>query len=156
MMDVSIHQEDLAVQRTLLIDLVISMVTEKTASIPIPKTTQAHVQMCSTSCWKDISKRSLEVLVGARKTETDKRLLQRTTQAGTPPSMCQTISNIDAHVKGEQFHESKQSRNPVKEILLKMNLPDHRSVLTDPEDQVMVEMEIPRSSGVNSQPHAHT
>ncbi|GKF81442.1 hypothetical protein Tco_0240044, partial [Tanacetum coccineum] len=23
-------------------------------------------------------------------------------------------------------------------------------------DQVMVEMEIPRSSGVNSQPHAHT
>ncbi|GJR99684.1 hypothetical protein Tco_0316193 [Tanacetum coccineum] len=29
-------------------------------------------------------------------------------------------------------------------------------VLTDPKDQVMVEMEIPRSSGVNSQPHAHT
>ncbi|GKB14690.1 hypothetical protein Tco_0848613 [Tanacetum coccineum] len=27
----------------------------------------------------------------------------------TPPSMCQTISNIDAHVEGEQFHESKQS-----------------------------------------------
>ncbi|GJR19244.1 retrovirus-related pol polyprotein from transposon TNT 1-94 [Tanacetum coccineum] len=32
------------------------------------------------------------------------------TQAGSPPSMCQTISNIDAHVEGEQFHESKQSR----------------------------------------------
>ncbi|GKE63276.1 hypothetical protein Tco_1513643, partial [Tanacetum coccineum] len=31
-----------------------------------------------------------------------------------------------------------------------------RSVLTDLEDQVMVEMEIPRSGGVNSQPHAHT
>ncbi|GJV90601.1 hypothetical protein Tco_1538414 [Tanacetum coccineum] len=28
----------------------------------------------------------------------------------TPPSICQTISNIDAHVEGEQFHESKQSR----------------------------------------------
>ncbi|GJX15970.1 retrovirus-related pol polyprotein from transposon TNT 1-94 [Tanacetum coccineum] len=78
MMDVSIHQEDLDVQRTPLIDLVISMVTEKTASTPTPTTTQAHAQMCSTSCWKDISKRSLEVLVGARKTETDKRLLQRT------------------------------------------------------------------------------
>ncbi|GJS00363.1 hypothetical protein Tco_0316871 [Tanacetum coccineum] len=111
MMDVSIHQEDLDVQRTPLIDLVISMVTEKTASTPTPTTTQAHAQMCSTSCWKDISKRSLEVLVGARKTEMDKRLLQRTTQAGTPPSMCQTISNIDAHVEGEQFHESKQSSN---------------------------------------------
>ncbi|GKD39251.1 hypothetical protein Tco_1259458 [Tanacetum coccineum] len=68
MMDVSIHQEDLAVQRTPLIDLVISIVTKKTASTPTPTTTQAHVQMCSTSCWKDILKRSLEVLVGARKT----------------------------------------------------------------------------------------
>ncbi|GJZ09894.1 hypothetical protein Tco_0544177 [Tanacetum coccineum] len=90
MMDVSIHQEDLAVQRTPLIDLVILMVTEKTKSTTTPTTTQAHVQMCSTSCWKDISKRSLEVLVCARKTEMDKRLFQRT------------------------------------EILLKMNLPDHR------------------------------
>ncbi|GJX29494.1 putative ribonuclease H-like domain-containing protein, partial [Tanacetum coccineum] len=32
------------------------------------------------------------------------------------------------------------------EILLKMNLPDHRSVLTDPEDQAKMEMETPRSS----------
>ncbi|GJW80512.1 hypothetical protein Tco_0144487, partial [Tanacetum coccineum] len=30
--------------------------------------------------------------------------------------------------------------NPVKEILLKLNLPDHRSVLTDPEDQAKMEM----------------
>nr|GEU64363.1 retrovirus-related Pol polyprotein from transposon TNT 1-94 [Tanacetum cinerariifolium] len=30
-----------------------------------------------------------------------------------PPSMCQTISYIDAHVEGEQFHESKQSRYDV-------------------------------------------
>ncbi|GJQ95130.1 hypothetical protein Tco_0006269 [Tanacetum coccineum] len=43
MVDVPIHQEDLAVQRTLLIDPVISMVTEKTASTPTPPTTQAHV-----------------------------------------------------------------------------------------------------------------
>ncbi|GJU67783.1 hypothetical protein Tco_1254042 [Tanacetum coccineum] len=56
MVDVPIHQEDLAVQRTPLIDPVISMVTEKTASTPTPPITQAHVQMCSTSCWKDISR----------------------------------------------------------------------------------------------------
>ncbi|GJY53932.1 hypothetical protein Tco_0445596 [Tanacetum coccineum] len=56
MVDVPIYQEDLAVQRTPLIDPVISMVTKKTASTPIPPTTQAHVQMCSTSCWKDISR----------------------------------------------------------------------------------------------------
>ncbi|GJR56256.1 hypothetical protein Tco_1406777 [Tanacetum coccineum] len=42
MVDVPIHQEDLAVQRTPLIDPVISMVTEKTTSTPTPPTTQAH------------------------------------------------------------------------------------------------------------------
>ncbi|GJV10135.1 reverse transcriptase domain-containing protein [Tanacetum coccineum] len=31
-----------------------------------------------------------------------------------------------------------------------------RSVLTDPEDQAKMEMETPRSSGVNSPPNAHT
>ncbi|GKC02687.1 hypothetical protein Tco_0994297, partial [Tanacetum coccineum] len=41
------------------------------------------------------------------------------------------------------------TRNPVKEILLNLNLPDHRSVLTDPKVQVKMEMEIPRSSRVN-------
>ncbi|GKD98534.1 hypothetical protein Tco_1382431 [Tanacetum coccineum] len=56
MMDVPIHQEDPAVQRTPLIDTVISMVTDKTSSTATPLTTQAQVQMCSTSCWKDISR----------------------------------------------------------------------------------------------------
>ncbi|GJW13457.1 hypothetical protein Tco_0017590, partial [Tanacetum coccineum] len=46
--------------------------------------------------------------------------------------------------------------NKLLEILLKMNLPDHRSVLTDQEDQAKMEMETPRSSGVNSPPNAHT
>ncbi|GJY96668.1 hypothetical protein Tco_0513578 [Tanacetum coccineum] len=45
--------------------------------------------------------------------------------------------------------------NPL-EILLKMNLPDHRSVLTDPEDQAKMKMEIPCSSEVKSLPNAHT
>ncbi|GJW83665.1 protein TIFY 5A [Tanacetum coccineum] len=55
MVDVPIHQEDLAVQRTPLIDPVISMVTEKTASTPTPPTTQAHVQMNpdGSSCWTE-------------------------------------------------------------------------------------------------------
>ncbi|GJV69730.1 hypothetical protein Tco_1485239 [Tanacetum coccineum] len=39
MVDVPIHQEDPAVQRTLLIDTVISMITEKTASTPTPPIT---------------------------------------------------------------------------------------------------------------------
>ncbi|GJT50819.1 hypothetical protein Tco_0976976 [Tanacetum coccineum] len=47
-------------------------------------------------------------------------------------------------------------RRRLPEILLKMNLPDHRSVLTDSEDQAKMEMETPRSGGVNSPPNAHT
>nr|GEW69958.1 retrovirus-related Pol polyprotein from transposon TNT 1-94 [Tanacetum cinerariifolium] len=54
--DVPIHQEDPIVQRTPLIDIVILMVIDKTASTPTPPTTQAQVQMCLTSCWKDSSK----------------------------------------------------------------------------------------------------
>nr|GEU29583.1 hypothetical protein [Tanacetum cinerariifolium] len=50
MVDVPIHQEDPAVQRTPLIDTVILIVTNKTTSTPTPPTTQAQVQMCSTSC----------------------------------------------------------------------------------------------------------
>ncbi|GKE53407.1 hypothetical protein Tco_1488563, partial [Tanacetum coccineum] len=53
MVDVPIHQEDPAVQRTSLIDNVISMVIENTTSTPTPPTTQAQVQMCLTSCPKD-------------------------------------------------------------------------------------------------------
>nr|GEU40779.1 hypothetical protein [Tanacetum cinerariifolium] len=39
--------------------------------------------------------------------------------------------------------------NPVKEILLKLNLPDHMSILTDSKVKEKMEMEIPRSSRVN-------
>ncbi|GJT33575.1 hypothetical protein Tco_0923994 [Tanacetum coccineum] len=63
MVDVPIHQEDPAVQRTPLIHTVISMVIEKTASTPTPPTTQAQVQMCSTSCWKDSSREAWNALL---------------------------------------------------------------------------------------------
>nr|GEU30110.1 retrovirus-related Pol polyprotein from transposon TNT 1-94 [Tanacetum cinerariifolium] len=58
MMDVPIHQEDPTIQRTSLIDTVILLVSEKKTSTPTPLTTQAQVQMCSTSCWKDSSRES--------------------------------------------------------------------------------------------------
>ncbi|GJX10471.1 hypothetical protein Tco_0200330, partial [Tanacetum coccineum] len=61
------------------------------------------------------------------------------------------------NVLAERLHGYKGLKTKQKrEILLKMNLPDHRSVLTDPEDQAKMEMETPRSSGVNSPPNAHT
>ncbi|GJX78337.1 hypothetical protein Tco_0325148 [Tanacetum coccineum] len=36
--------------------------------------------------------------------------------------------------------------NPVKEILLKLNLPDHRSILTDSKEYLKMVMEVPDSS----------
>ncbi|GKD55931.1 retrovirus-related pol polyprotein from transposon TNT 1-94, partial [Tanacetum coccineum] len=63
MVDVPNHQEDPTVQRTLLIDTVILMVTKKTTSIHTPPTTQAQVQMCSTSCWKGSSREAWNALL---------------------------------------------------------------------------------------------
>ncbi|GJR20113.1 hypothetical protein Tco_0968640 [Tanacetum coccineum] len=67
MVDVPIHQEDPTIQRTSLIDTVILMVNEKTASTPTSPTTQAQVQMCSTSCWKDSSRVAWNALLVAEK-----------------------------------------------------------------------------------------
>ncbi|GJT73238.1 hypothetical protein Tco_1032524 [Tanacetum coccineum] len=77
MVDVPIHQEDPTIQRTLLIDTVTSMVTDKTSLTPTPLTTQAQFQMCSTSCWKD-SQENLESFVGGRLRDVDYRLIQGT------------------------------------------------------------------------------
>ncbi|GKA55179.1 hypothetical protein Tco_0754128 [Tanacetum coccineum] len=65
--------------------------------------------------------------------------------------------NLEKLPSGE-YRDGLQIDNMDKmtEIPLKRNLPDYRSVLTDPEDQTKMEMEIPRSSGVNSPPNAHT
>ncbi|GJQ93573.1 hypothetical protein Tco_0004712 [Tanacetum coccineum] len=73
------------------------------------------------------------------------------TQAGTPPSMCQTISNIDAHVEGEQFHESKQSRYNGFDIYITSTLIDFQMVLWRsrrdlPRDNPLVSVEVLRTS----------
>ncbi|GKC91433.1 hypothetical protein Tco_1152082 [Tanacetum coccineum] len=62
--------------------------------------------------------RSLEKFVGGRDYGTDYRLLQRTKDL------------------------ILQAGNHVKEILLKLNLPDHKSVLTDPKIHIKMDMEM--------------
>ncbi|GKE34467.1 hypothetical protein Tco_1453789 [Tanacetum coccineum] len=39
----------------------------------------------------------------------------------------------------ERFNTT--AKNPIKEILLKLNLPDHRSILTDSKSHIKMEME---------------
>ncbi|GKC43034.1 ribonuclease H-like domain-containing protein [Tanacetum coccineum] len=48
-----------------------------------------------------------------------------------------TISTVDSIL---------QAGNPVKEILLKLNLPDHKSVLTDSKIYIKMDMDVPGSS----------
>ncbi|GJZ86165.1 hypothetical protein Tco_0657775 [Tanacetum coccineum] len=63
------------------------------------------------------------------------------TQAGTPPSMCQTISNIDVHVEGEQFHKSKQSS--YKDGKVRNSFPRSRQSRRDlPRDNPLVSIEV--------------
>ncbi|GKE52571.1 hypothetical protein Tco_1487727, partial [Tanacetum coccineum] len=38
--------------------------------------------------------------------------------------------------------------NPVKEILLKLNLPDHRSILMDSKEHIKMDVEVPGSSSL--------
>ncbi|GKA92554.1 hypothetical protein Tco_0814479 [Tanacetum coccineum] len=51
--------------------------------------------------------------------------------------------NLKSFVSGRR--SDTYAGNPVNEILLNLNLPDHRSVLTEPEVQEKIEMEIPCS-----------
>ncbi|GKC06947.1 hypothetical protein Tco_0998557 [Tanacetum coccineum] len=60
------------------------------------------------------------------------------------------LEKLDHMVKDfKLFKSDTYTGNPVKEILVNLNLPDHRLVLTDPKVKVKMEMEIPRSSRVN-------
>ncbi|GJV01876.1 hypothetical protein Tco_1335445 [Tanacetum coccineum] len=63
------------------------------------------------------------------------------------PKNCEDGNPTRANIK-QALRFDADAGNPVKEILLNLNLPDHKSVLTDPEVHVKMEMEIPRSSKV--------
>ncbi|GKB13133.1 hypothetical protein Tco_0847056 [Tanacetum coccineum] len=71
--------------------------------------------------------RSLEKVVGGRLYEENLRLLQRT--------IC------FHHMMFSSFRFNTTAGNPVKEILLKLNLPDHRSILMDSKEYIKMVME---------------
>ncbi|GKA60999.1 hypothetical protein Tco_0760406, partial [Tanacetum coccineum] len=56
--------------------------------------------------------------------------------------------NIECYESTHTMKDGYPSRANIKQS-------SGRSVLTDPEEQAKMEMEIPRSSGVNSPPNAH-
>ncbi|GJT27915.1 hypothetical protein Tco_0908190 [Tanacetum coccineum] len=52
----------------------------------------------------------------------------------------------DYELKTEVKAFDTSTGNPIKEILLKLNLPDHRSILTDSKEYIKMVMEVPDSS----------
>ncbi|GKB60535.1 homeodomain-like protein [Tanacetum coccineum] len=54
------------------------------------------------------------------------------------------IKAINKQLKERRF--STTAGNPVKESLLKLNLPDHMSILTDSKEYIKMDMEVPGSS----------
>ncbi|GJW88269.1 hypothetical protein Tco_0163609 [Tanacetum coccineum] len=117
MVDVPIHQEDPTVQRTQLIDTVISMTDSD--------------KLRNVGWWKEHRDGQTTVAEDSM-TRQNWRNLPR----GIP------LDSVEV-LRSDTF-----AGNPVKEILLNLNLPDHRSVLTEPKVHVKMEMEIPRSSKV--------
>ncbi|GKA04873.1 hypothetical protein Tco_0683993 [Tanacetum coccineum] len=60
-----------------------------------------------------------------------------------------TLEQTQQGVSNEVLKDSiLQAGNPVKEILLKLNLPDHRLILTDLKIHIKMHMEVPSSSKV--------
>ncbi|GJW70817.1 hypothetical protein Tco_0127734 [Tanacetum coccineum] len=51
-----------------------------------------------------------------------------------------------ANIKQALGRFNTTTGNPVKEILLKLNLPDHRSIFTDSKENIKIDMEVPGSS----------
>ncbi|GJY86054.1 hypothetical protein Tco_0500080 [Tanacetum coccineum] len=67
------------------------------------------------------------------------------------PVLEQTLQDENparANIKQALGRSDTYAVNPVKEILHNLNLPDHRSVLTEPEVHAKMEMKRPRSSKV--------
>ncbi|GJV96671.1 putative reverse transcriptase domain-containing protein [Tanacetum coccineum] len=98
--------------------------------------------------------RSLEVLVLASPLYVQKAFDNRCTYVGGAFSKDENFKNrrdlprdipLDSV---EVLRSDAYAGNPVKEILLNLNLPDHRSVLMEPKVYVKMEMEIPRSSRI--------
>ncbi|GKE25976.1 hypothetical protein Tco_1441360 [Tanacetum coccineum] len=56
------------------------------------------------------------------------------------------IKVIDKQLKERRFNTLVG--NHVKEILLKLNLPDHRSILKDSKEHIKMDMEVPGSSSL--------
>nr|GEY82018.1 hypothetical protein [Tanacetum cinerariifolium] len=81
--------------------------------------------------------RNLEKFVGGRDYGNDLRLLERT--------ICPChIFPFHILVVLERFNTT--AGNPIKEILLKLNLPDHRSILMDSMEYIKKDVEVPGSS----------
>ncbi|GJR69336.1 hypothetical protein Tco_0015401 [Tanacetum coccineum] len=67
--------------------------------------------------------------------------------AGVSNALIVSEDGNPARVNIKQALDSKlQDGNPVKEILLKMNLPYHTSILTDSKIHIKMKMEAPGSS----------
>ncbi|GKA17068.1 hypothetical protein Tco_0696905 [Tanacetum coccineum] len=119
MVDVPIHQEDPVVQRTPLIDTIISITDSK--------------KLRNAGWWKEHRDGQTTI---AEDNMTRSYLDRRDFPMDIP------LDSV------EVLRSDTYAGNPIKEILLNLNLPDHRSVLTEPEVHVNMGMETPRSSKV--------
>ncbi|GJS96462.1 hypothetical protein Tco_0803430 [Tanacetum coccineum] len=83
--------------------------------------------------------RSLELLVGGRKIDTDKQLLQRTLL----PRMCKTLLNIDARMQGGNFGKENNKVVKVRKgVKVRMGIMQTKTELTLEQTQQVVSHEV--------------
>ncbi|GJZ66703.1 hypothetical protein Tco_0623399 [Tanacetum coccineum] len=92
--------------------------------------------------------RSLEKFVGGKHHRTDLRLLQRTIRLLhiVFVSISQNRRDLPRDIPLDSIEVLRFDTtvgNPVNEILLKLNLPDHRSILMDSKIHIKMDMEVP-------------
>ncbi|GJV79292.1 hypothetical protein Tco_1515162 [Tanacetum coccineum] len=138
----------------ILIRCTYTMASADNTSDPAPQRKERCTLQCTLSLKEEKSSYSRTVL-STTSISSHARLVNKWINYFKPPpnvdhpvpaaSTCSPSSTtVDQDAPSDTY-----TGNHVNDILLKLNLPDHMSVHTDPEDQVKMEMEIPHSSKVN-------
>ncbi|GKD99321.1 hypothetical protein Tco_1387305 [Tanacetum coccineum] len=89
--------------------------------------------------------KSLEKFVGRRDYGTDYKLLQWTflpQHLSDTKVFTMTMEILPEPTSNKLCDSILQARNPIKENLLKLNLPDHMSVLMDPKIHIKIDIEL--------------
>ncbi|GKD50495.1 hypothetical protein Tco_1279471 [Tanacetum coccineum] len=99
--------------------------------------------------WSTLEKKRANIMIKAIDKQLKERRIMRSLKKFVEhQSDTKVIHNDDgnpsrANIKQALGRFNTIAGNPVKEVLLKLNLPDHRSILMDSKEYIKMEVEVP-------------